>query len=283
MIKFVNAKLNLGLNIVRRRPDGYHDLETVFYPVGLYNGTPDNPEPFCDILEITPAESTEFVFMGRTVDCPLEKNLVYKAWKTFREEYPSLAEYRICLEKHLPDGAGLGGGSADAGFVLRILNELSGFPFSDSRLAEMALRLGADCPFFVYNRPLFAKGVGEIMSPVGLDLSGWWCALVKPELSVSTREAFAGVSPAEPSHSLRDIVELKVEEWNGIMVNDFEASLFPNHPVLSDIKNSLLARGASYASMSGSGSTVFGLFHVREAALDAIKGFEDCYTTVCRL
>lgn len=283
MIRFVNAKLNLGLNIVRRRPDGYHDLETVFYPVGLHNGTPVNPEPFCDILEIVAAPATEFVFTGRRVDCPLEKNLVYKAWKVFKENYPECGEYRICLEKHLPDGAGLGGGSADASFVLCMLNELSGFPFDDERLADMALMLGADCPFFIYNRPCFASGVGERFTEISLDLSGRWCVLVKPDVSISTKEAFAGITPREPEISLIDISAREVSEWNGLMVNDFESSLFPSHQVLAEIKASLADLGADYVSMSGSGSTVFGLFRNREEALHAAGIFKEHYSTVCML
>lgn len=283
MIKFVNAKLNLGLNIVARRADGYHNLETLFYPVGVYNGTPRNPEPFCDILEITPSENTEFIFTGRIVDCPLEKNLVYKAWRLFKENYPDLKEYAIRLEKHLPDGAGLGGGSADATFALRMLNELSESPFSDSQLADMALKLGADCPFFVSNSPCFAQGVGEVLTPSPLNLSGWWALLVKPDVSVSTKEAFAGVTPAIPERSLIEIAKLPVEEWNGLMINDFEASIFPNHDILPSIKESLLAMGAVYASMSGSGSTIFGLFKSREAALKAKENFDTHYTALCLL
>lgn len=283
MIHFINAKLNLGLNIVNRRPDGYHDLETVFYPVGLYNGTPKNPEPFCDILEITPSERTEFIFSGRKVDCPLEKNLVYKAWKLFKENYPELPEYTIHLEKHLPDGAGLGGGSADATFVLRMLNELNAHPFSEDKLEAMALKLGADCPVFVRNRPCYAEGVGEKMQPVDLDLSGWWCALVKPDLSISTKEAFAGVTPAHPKKNLREIVKLPVEEWNGLMKNDFEGSLFPNHPVLEEIKQDLYQLGASYAAMSGSGSTIFGLFPSRQAARNSLSHFPHHNTSICLL
>ncbi|MCM1489934.1 MAG: 4-(cytidine 5'-diphospho)-2-C-methyl-D-erythritol kinase [Muribaculum sp.] len=283
MISFINAKLNLGLNIVNRRPDGYHDLETIFYPVGKYNGTPQNPEPFCDILEITPADKTEFFFTGREVNCPLEKNLVYKAWKLFKDNYPGLPEYAIRLEKHLPDGAGLGGGSADATFVLRMLNELNGSPFSDSQLEDMALKLGADCPFFVCNTPCYAEGVGEKMHPIDLDLSGWWCALVKPNLSISTKEAFAGVTPRYPEINLREIVKFPVDEWNGLMKNDFEESLFPNHPQLAEIKAKMLALGASYAAMSGSGSTIFGLFPSRSCALSAIAEFPEHYTTVCKM
>lgn len=283
MIRFVNAKLNLGLNIVRKREDGYHDLATVFYPVGKYNGTPENPDAFCDIIEITPAETTEFIFTGRDVNCPLEKNLVFKAWKIFKENYPALREYTIRLEKHLPDGAGLGGGSADATFVLAMLNEMNGNPFSEKQLAEMALKLGADCPFFVYNRPCYAEGVGDRLEPIGLDLSGWWCALVKPDLSISTREAFAGVKPVQPEMSPVEIVKAPVEEWNGLLKNDFEDSLFPNHPVLREIKKELLDSGAAYAAMSGSGSTIFGLFADRSAASEVLKRFPGHFTTLCML
>ena len=164
-----------------------------------------------------------------------------------------------------------------------MLNELSASPFSEERLAEMALRLGADCPFFIYNRPCYAEGVGELLEPVDVDLTGWWCLLVKPEVSISTKEAFAGVTPGRPELSLRETIKLKPEEWQGRMVNDFEGSLFPNHKVLSDIKDELSGKGAVYASMSGSGSTVFGLFRSREAAEAAGKSFDGNYVGVCLL
>lgn len=283
MIRFVNAKLNLGLNIVRKREDGYHDLETIFYPIGLYNGTPENPEPFCDMLEITPSEQTEFIFSGRLVDCPLEKNLVYKAWKVFNDKAPDMATYRITLEKHLPDGAGLGGGSADAAFVLLMLNNLEGNPFDDAELADMALKLGADCPFFIYNKPCFAEGVGEKIMPIELDLSGMWVLLVKPEVSISTKEAFAGVNPMCSENDLREVVKLDVGKWDGLMKNDFENSLFPGHPVLKNIKERMKAFGADYTAMSGSGSTIFGIFKEKAEALRAMEEFNAHYTTVCKL
>lgn len=284
MIKFVNAKLNLGLNVVRRREDGYHDLETVFFPIGLHNGTPENPEPFCDILEITPARTTGFVFSGRGIDCVLEKNLVYKAWKIFKDNYPALADYRIELEKHIPDGAGLGGGSADAAFVLMTLNQLEGNPFADDELVSMALRLGADCPFFILNRPCYATGVGERLEALDLDLSGWWCLLVKPDIYISTKEAFAGISPCIPSENLKNIVIDDVERWQGRMCNDFEGSIFPSHQILADIKSSLIGAGAVYAAMSGSGSTVFGLFPQRDMAEMASAEFSrGHYVALCKL
>lgn len=291
MIRFVNAKLNLGLDIVRKREDGYHDLETVFYPVGLYNGTPENPEPFCDILEITPADETEFVMSGRRVDCPLEKNLVYKAWQRFRMAYElktgtALPHYRIALEKHLPDGAGLGGGSADASFTLSMLNEINGNLFSNQELADFAILLGADCPFFIFNTPCFAGGVGERMKPIDLDLGGWWCVLVKPGLSIPTKEAFAGVTPRKPLISLTEIIRNPVADWQGKMKNDFEESIFPNHPKLPMLKADMLDAGAEYAAMSGSGSTIFGLFSSEIKARNAFAHFagdEDSYSSICLL
>ncbi|MDE6143865.1 MAG: 4-(cytidine 5'-diphospho)-2-C-methyl-D-erythritol kinase, partial [Muribaculaceae bacterium] len=200
MIKFVNAKINLGLNIVRRREDGYHDLETVFYPVGIESGMPQQPEPFDDILEVFIEKGKDtgcrFQFMGRRVDCEPEKNLVVKATTLFIKTYfdkegidDRLGLVNVVLDKHLPDGAGLGGGSADASFTLMALNELMDFPFSESELTRMALRLGADCPFFIRNTPCFAEGIGEILHPVEIDLKGRWLLVVKPPVYVSTKDA----------------------------------------------------------------------------------------------
>lgn len=279
MITFVNAKFNIGLFITSRRPDGYHDLETLFYPAGLYNGTPENPTPFCDILEITPSggDRDRLLLAGLKVDCPQEKNLVWKAAELFRSELMKKREdtrdfFDIRLEKHLPDGAGLGGGSADASFTLRMLNELNGTPFSDEELSALALRLGADCPFFILNSPAFAGGVGERLERSSLDLSGWWAVVVKPELSISTREAFAGVTPRKAPTDLRRIAEIPVEEWAAAGVaNDFEQSLFPLYPELRRLKEALIDEGASFASMSGSGAALFGLFPTREKAQDAFE------------
>ena len=262
MIEFVNAKINIGLQIVGKRTDGYHDLQTVFYPVGIKAGLPSNPEPFCDILEVGEAEEdfarvtenanespetvvvfegTRFIFGGRKIDCPAEKNLVCKAASLFfRETDKNPEDMTIRLYKSLPDGAGMGGGSADASFTLRALASyygLEGLP-----LAEWALKLGADCPFFIYNRPMYAEGVGECLEPIALDLSGKWLAVVKPDLYVSTKEAFAGVTPKEASFNLRSIAELPVEQWREVVTNDFEQSLVPRHPELAVTKG-MLYRG----------------------------------------
>lgn len=278
MIGFVNAKINIGLNITSKRQDGYHELETLFYPVGKYNGTPANPEPFCDVLEIHPCEhlrEDEFIFSGNPIDCPLEKNLVYKAVRLWRGKITDGVAARIFLDKHLPDGAGLGGGSADASFTLRILNELAGNPFSKNELVSFAATLGADCPFFIENRPVVATGIGEIMKPVDLDLSGKWVVIVKPDVYISTKEAFSGIKPQKPTHKISDIVRLPIEEWERAgLKNDFEPHIFKMYPELHNIKRELKASGALYESMSGSGSSIYGIFRDEETAFPAFKRFE---------
>lgn len=260
MISFVNAKINIGLNIVRRRPDGYHDLSTIFYPVGLYAGTPTNPVSFSDVLEIIESDKEEFIFMGRRVDCPPEKNLVVKAYHSFFKELGKSYPHKVILDKHLPDGAGLGGGSADASFTLRLLNELMGKPFSDEKLESIALSLGADCPFFIKNTPCYAEGVGERMEKISLNLEGKWILVIKPDVYVSTKEAFAGVTPKKPLYDLRQVIRQPIEEWKNFITNDFEDSLFPRYPQLQEIKELLYDIGASFALMSGSGSSLYGIF-----------------------
>lgn len=276
MIAFVNAKINLGLQIVRRREDGYHDLRTIFYPVGLYAGQPENPVAFCDILEIVPVTSNSrfsFITTGRAVDCPVEKNLVWRAadlyFKLFA--HPDLS-VDIHLDKHLPDGAGMGGGSADAAFTLRLLRELDQAPLPDDEtLARAALELGADCPFFILNRPAYAEGVGECLSPIDINLAGKWIAVAKPDVFVSTREAFAGVSPAMPEFDLRSLPSIPVERWREVLVNDFEESIFPIHPNLELIKEKFYRLNAIYASLTGSGSCIYAIFDDEDLAKVALQ------------
>lgn len=312
MIQFVNAKINLGLSIVGRRADGYHLLETCFVPVGLFNGTPANPEPFCDILELSDghasplrasdtvheADGIRFIFSGRHIDCAPEKNLVVRAASAFAAEFRRRRGMAMCedtgalslsMVKMIPDGAGLGGGSADATFTLRLLNERAGGLLTDGELEVMAVGLGADCPVFVRNRPVFAEGIGEVFSEVdspGLTqlLEGhYWLALVKPDLHISTREAFAGLHPRRPEVSLRDALRRPVEEWRGCVRNDFEESLFPLYPELSRLKESLYASGALYASMTGSGAALYGIFADREAARAALSAAAAPYSALIRL
>lgn len=287
MVTFANAKINLGLNIVSRRPDGYHDLETIFYPAGKGCGTPGNPGTLCDIIEVTPSQSDSLRQLGLVADCDPQSNLVMKALRLYREEAAkdgvALPPKEIILEKHIPFGAGIGGGSADATATLTTLNTLCDNLFSDDRLKAMANRLGADCPFFVVNSPVFAEGTGERMTPLRLDLSDYWLALVKPDVSISTREAFSCVTPRRPEKSLTEIAGLAPEEWRDVMVNDFEVSAFTRHPQLRRIKEQLYANGAIYASMSGSGSAFYGICRSREDALRAAAACGCPYSSVSRM
>lgn len=252
MITFPNAKINLGLNIVEKRPDGYHNLETIFYPI-----------PLQDALEITPWEGGERKYKlaqsGIQIAGDDENNLVVKAYKLL-DNLHNLPPIEINLLKHIPSGAGLGGGSADAAFMLCMLNQHFQLNIPNEQLEVYAAQLGADCAFFVENKPTFAEGIGNIFSPIELSLKGYKLLLVKPDIFVSTRDAFAQIKPKRPSISLKEVAKMPVEAWKTYMVNDFEESVFPQFPAIADIKALLYDMGAIYASMSGSGSSVFALF-----------------------
>lgn len=251
MITFPNAKINLGLSIVERRADGYHNLETVFYPV-----------PLTDVLEIVPSatERASLTCYGRPVNCPVEKNLVMKAFRLMEREC-GVPPVEMHLYKHIPDGAGLGGGSSDASHVLLMLNEMFELGLSAERLAQLAATLGADCPFFIYNRPMMATGIGDVLRPVNVDLSGYRLVIVKPrDIVVPTALAYSRVEPAQPEHHVAEVTTWDVEQWDGHLVNDFEPSVFAQFPRLWAIKLALLQSGAVYAAMSGSGAAMFGLF-----------------------
>ncbi len=264
MICFPNAKINLGLNIVSKRSDGYHDLETIFYPIGIK-----------DALEIIIREDQEtdtFVEAGIKVDASPEHNLVMKALKLMRSRYkfPSI---EVHLLKKIPFGAGIGGGSSDASFMLRLINDTFQLKISDKELVQLAVQLGADCPFFIYNRPMFASGIGEILEDVSLSLQDYHFALVKPNVHVSTKDAFSLIQPRSPKMSLKEIIQLPVSEWKELMINDFEQSVFAKYPEIEKIKNDLYDKGALYASMSGSGSSVFGIFKEKtDISQDAYPG-----------
>lgn len=252
MITFPNAKINLGLNITEKRPDGYHNLETIFYPI-----------PLEDALEACLRKegpgSYSLSQSGLSIEGDAENNLVVKAYKLLDETY-HLPPVDIYLHKHIPSGAGLGGGSADAAFMLKLLNRMYRLNLTDDQLEAYAARLGADCAFFVRNQPTYAEGIGNIFSPVKLSLAGWQLLLVKPDIFVSTRDAFARIRPRRPERNLRDLISQPVESWKDYMINDFEESVFPQFPAIGDIKTELYHLGAVYASMSGSGSSVYGLF-----------------------
>lgn len=268
MISFPNAKINLGLNIVERRSDGYHNLETVFYPIGL-----------TDVLEIVPAKGDESTLTtyGNPVDCPVEKNLVMKALRLMQQHY-EVPEVDIYLYKHIPDGAGLGGGSSDASSTMLMLNEMFNLNVEKDQLARLASTLGADCPFFIYNQPMMATGIGDVLAPIDVSLKGLYLFLVKPAVSVPTKVAYSRVTPAPSTSSLEKDVMKSVDQWSRVVKNDFEPSVFATFPELAAIKSDIENGGAIYASMSGSGSSIFGIFDDVNLA-EKIKGKFDNTTT----
>lgn len=252
MITFPNAKLNLGLYITNRRTDGYHDLETIFYPLPALH----------DALElIKTGGQTQLHISGKAVAGDPANNIIIKAWQLLHKEFPGFVpEFEIYLLKSIPMGAGMGGGSADGAFMLRLLNEYCNLKMDNETLAKYALQLGSDCPFFIYNTPQFAKGRGELMEPVSIDLSGCSIQLICPKLHISTADAFKMISPRPAAFNLKTLNDLPIHEWKDRIANDFEVPVFEQHPVLADIKKQLYNQGALYASMSGSGSTIYGLF-----------------------
>lgn len=254
MILFPNAKINLGLHVVSKRPDGFHDLETVFYPL-----------PLLDALEVInqPADKGPvcFYLSGQVDAGPDSENICLKAWQLIKEEFPSIPPLAIYLHKAIPTGAGLGGGSADGAFTLSLLNQKYQLGLSEERLLALALQLGSDCPFFIRNRPCYATGRGEIMEDITLSLKGYQILLVNPGIRVSTAIAFSRLKPQTPDRDLREIVQQPVNTWKELLVNDFEKTVFSAHPSVAAIKETLYRRGAVYASMSGSGSTVYGIFN----------------------
>ncbi len=252
MIRFPNAKINLGLNVVEKRSDGYHNLETVFYPLPIY-----------DSLEVVSSEllddAYEFSSSGISIDGSPDKNLVIKALNVLSKNN-RLPNVKIHLHKVIPMGGGLGGGSSDGAFMLMILNEMFDLNLNNQQLINYALQLGADCPFFVINKPAFATGVGELLEPISLNLSGIYLVLLNPNIHISTALAFSKVVPKHPSKSVREIIELPRSNWKELLLNDFEPSVFSAYPIIKDIKDSLYQNGAFYASMSGSGSSVYAIF-----------------------
>ncbi len=261
MIAFPNSKINLGLQILERLPDGYHRISSLLYPVPLY-----------DILEILPSGTgkTELQISGLPIpESEIEKNLCYKAWKLLHDEW-GIPAVKIYLHKIIPLGAGLGGGSSDAAFALKMLNAIFPLNLSHQRLTELAAKLGMDCPFFITNTHALAEGKGELLTPVELNLSNYHLALVKPEVHISTAAAYAGVVPDATRQPLQELIKAPVSEWKNIIFNDFEKNIFSSHPEIKEIKEKLYGMGAVYAAMSGSGSAVFGLF-TEEIPVDRLK------------
>lgn len=249
MISFPPCKINLGLTVVSKRPDGYHDLETCFYPI-----------PLTDALEILPSKTTSFEISGNIVPGSSSDNLCIRAYHLLQKDF-NLSPVSIHLHKIIPTGAGLGGGSSDGAHTLRLLNQVFKLKLSIEKLKTYALQLGSDCPFFIEDKPMLGSGRGEVLTDISINLSGKFFVLVKPNVHVSTAEAYAGVTPKQQSIGIKDILEKKpIEQWKNHLKNDFEESVFTKHPVIEDIKQKLYQQGALYASMSGSGSTVYGIF-----------------------
>lgn len=251
MIVFPNCKINLGLRILRKRNDSYHDLETVFYPL-----------PFYDVLEIIQSEdkSTSFTGSGLAIEVTGNDNLCIKAYELFKKDFPDLPALKIHLHKAIPSGAGLGGGSADAAFTLSLLNKKFNLNVSTGELINYALQLGSDCPFFIINKPCFATGKGEILEPIQTDLPAYNFVIINPGIHVSTAKVFTRVTPAVPAKSVKEIIQQPVETWKDELINDFEITVFDQYPEIKTIKEELYSKGAVYASLSGSGSTVYGIF-----------------------
>ena len=250
---FPNCKINIGLRVVRKREDGYHDLETIFYPVyGLH-----------DELQVETADHFEFIQEGLAIDCPAEDNLIIKCYQRMRAKYPQIGDVHIRFKKNIPFGAGLGGGSSDAAHMALALNDIFALGLTEKQLAEEVRPLGADCPFFIYNTPCYAEGIGDKLTPISLDLSGLRLVMIKPNCGVSTKEAYAGiVRHPEVEGQIKQALEegKALTDMHPLLINDFEQTVFPLHPEIAEIKKRLQDAGAVYAAMSGSGSTVFGLF-----------------------
>ncbi len=259
MITFPIAKINLGLNVVEKRPDGYHNLETVFYPVTLKDALEVQemdeafPSPYdCD-LKVT----------NIAVDGDEQRNLVVRAYNLLKHDFPRMARVHAHLYKAIPTQAGMGGGSSDASAMLLLLNRMFALGLTEQQLIDYAARLGADCPIFILNRPAYAEGIGERLQPIDVRLQGYHLAVVRPDIPVPTKEAFSLITPKRPLRNCRDIVSQPVDTWRDLLTNDFEQSVFALHPEIAAVKERLYQLGAVYAAMSGSGSALFGLFAQR--------------------
>lgn len=267
------AKINLGLNVVERRPDGYHNLETVFYPV-----------PLCDTLEVEVGGKSDdgctLTLGGVPVEGDPRRNLVVRAYDLLHHDFPQMGSVRANLFKQIPTQAGMGGGSSDCAAMLVVLNRLFELHLTEEQLIGYAARLGADCPFFIVGQPAYAEGIGERLQPIDLDLSSYWIAIVRPDIPVPTKEAFSLITPQRPAKNCRIIVSQPVDTWRNELLNDFEYSVFALHPEIGALKERLYDLGADYAAMSGSGSAVFGLFRGEPAIAHS---FGDAFTRVLPL
>lgn len=262
MISFPPAKINLGLNIIEKRSDNFHNIETVFFQI-----------QWCDILEIIKADSFKIFQSGLTVEGNLKDNLCVRAYDLLKTDF-NLVPVHIYLHKFIPMGAGLGGGSSDAAYTLMLLNDIFLLKLSKAELANYASKLGSDCACFLHQQPMFAEGRGEILSEINLVLNGYSIVIVMPPAQVKTAEAYSKVVPHRPTLSVKEIVTLPIEQWKNNLKNDFEDSVFKSHPIIKNSKEKMYELGAIYASMSGSGAAVFGIFDI---AIDLQSSFENSY------
>lgn len=263
------AKINIGLTITEKRPDGYHNIETIFYPI-----------PLCDCLTVESTKAgasgqLDFLCDGiKLLGAETDENLCCKAYRILNADY-RLPSTKIRLHKAIPAGAGLGGGSSDAAYTLRALNDLFQLNISVEELAQYASRLGSDCAFFLQNSPAFGTGKGDILEPIDLSLAGYYILLIKPPVFVSTSDAYSSVTPRKTQHHLPELIQAPVSEWRHTVFNDFEAPVFKKFPEINLIKEKLYDEGALYASLSGSGSTVYGIFDRKPDIIT--KLFQDCF------
>jgi len=257
MLDFPNAKINLGLYITEKRPDGFHNLQSCFYPVR-----------WCDALEVLPSQQEAFGMSGLPVPGDPNANLCVKAYRLLQQDY-NLPPVHMHLHKVIPMGAGLGGGSADAAFALRLLNQLFELNLSHEALEAYARKLGSDCAFFIQNKPVIATERGDVFTPTDLDLSGYTCVVVYPGIHITTAEAYGSIKPKQPTCSMEMLLKQEVNVWREVLKNDFEEALFPKYPELAALKQKLYDAGAVYASMTGSGSAIYGLFK-GEASADLV-------------
>ncbi len=261
MISFPPCKINIGLNVISKRTDGYHDIETCFYPI-----------PWTDILEIIPSDILEFSHSGYLIPGKAEENLCLKAYQLLKKDF-DLLPVKIHLHKVIPSGAGLGGGSSNAAYTLRTLNMIFDLQLDMHQLQQYASQLGSDCTFFIEDKPMIGTGRGGVLNEVQVKLDGKFIILIKPDVHVSTAEAYEGVKPGFNLKHIRDIIEMTdLTKWKNVLINDFEESVFMKHSLIKEIKSTLYQQGAVYASMSGSGSAVYGIF---EKPIDLTNHFQN--------
>ena len=272
MISFPIAKINLGLNVVEKRPDGYHNLQTVFYPV-----------PIKDALEVQVMDEAfpsdfdcDLKVTNITIEGDEQRNLVVRAYQVLKQDFPTLPRIHTHLWKGIPTQAGMGGGSSDCAYMMLLLNQQFQLGLTDEQLIEYAAKLGADCAFFILSRPCYAEGIGEKLQPIDLSLSGYYIAVVRPDIPVPTKEAFSRIRPHYPTQNCRETVMQPIDTWRDTLINDFEESVFALHPEIGDIKQRLYDMGATYAAMSGSGSALFGLFKKQPDSLS--QAFPNMFT-----